>query len=506
MTSRARTARVILLSALMAVAAMPATAATAAQPGYFPSGPQANVPKTSLTGWQECYSGAYNSTTPLSGVLSACDGQYLMLAGSSVGSNTLTLLAAAPRADVLFDTAKNTTTAHQANGSGWYFENDFSWGFAPGGQAIQRAECDVTSGALRLCWATNYVEGEGGQPGGLNPGYRLGDVLDLYSATGANYTRHVYMEAGTTASATPTLLAFGPQIRSTITAAQTITIVNNTAAAMNMTDMTLGGTDPSDFYLGYTNCFRAVPAGSSCRASVAYAPQPKSGAPPSPDNRSATISFVSDVPTNSVTMTGTAVDPPPGPAGPTGPAGANGADGTDGADGADGATGPTGPAGPAGGPQGPPGPAGATGANGADGATGAAGPSGAPGPQGVPGAQGAPGPQGAQGEKGDRGPRGRSARSPKIRCNKSKKAKRTCRLIFPKRSWTATASATASYRVTRKNRFVAAGMGRLLRAKSSTLRMRPVSRLRAGRRYEVTIKGRDRAGRTVIVRTSVRMP
>ena len=112
-----------------------------------------------LSGWQECYAGPYNASTPLAAVLSSCDGAYLMLAGSPADSTTLSVLAAAPRADVLFDTGKDPDTPHNANGSGWYFENDFSWGFAPQGAAIFRDECDQLTGALRLCWQTNYVPG-----------------------------------------------------------------------------------------------------------------------------------------------------------------------------------------------------------------------------------------------------------------------------------------------------------------------------------------------------------
>ena len=80
-----------------------------------------------------------------------CDGSYLMLGGSPESSTTLSVLAAAPRADVLFDTG-HTNTPHNANGSGWYFATDWSWGFAPQGQSIQRAQCDAVTGALRLCW------------------------------------------------------------------------------------------------------------------------------------------------------------------------------------------------------------------------------------------------------------------------------------------------------------------------------------------------------------------
>ena len=177
---------------------------SAAQPSYFPSGPQTNVPISSLAGWQECFSGPYNATTPLAAVLSSCDGQYLMLAGSPANSTTLSVLAAAPRADVLFDTGTTTTARRRTtrNGTGWYFANNYSWGFAPQAPAIFRDECDQITGALRLCWQTNFVPDDPSNypVGGLNPGYRLGDIYDLNLSEGANYTRHIYEEVGNAAS------------------------------------------------------------------------------------------------------------------------------------------------------------------------------------------------------------------------------------------------------------------------------------------------------------------
>ncbi len=211
-----------ILIAFCLTAALPAGSALAAQPAYFPSGPQSSVAKSSLTGWQECYAGPYNVSTPLADILASCDGQYLMMAGSVAGSDTLSVLAAGARADVLFDTGKNQTTPHDANGVGWYYEDDYSWGFAPQGATIFRDECDQVTGALRLCWQTNYVPGDPNYPlGGLNPGYRLGNIFDLYDSSGAGYTRHVYEEAGNAASATPSLTTFAAQPMSTVSPAKT---------------------------------------------------------------------------------------------------------------------------------------------------------------------------------------------------------------------------------------------------------------------------------------------
>jgi hypothetical protein len=179
---------------LATVCLLATAAATAAPAGafYYPSGPQVNVDKSQLAGWQQCFSDTYaDNTSPLAGILSQCDKGVLLLAGGPTDSSTLTALAAAPRADVLFETGKSNNP-HDANGSGWYFNNDFSWGFAKQGDPIVRDSCDVEASAdgdpngpnpdLRLCWHTSG--------GFLDNGYRAGAVIDLNSSTA--YTRYVY--------------------------------------------------------------------------------------------------------------------------------------------------------------------------------------------------------------------------------------------------------------------------------------------------------------------------
>lgn len=81
----------------------------------------------------------------------------MMLAARATGSETLDLLAAAPSADVLFDTGQNHDVTHDANGAGWYFNDSYSWGFAKQGDAVAKSSCDVGSvnPELRLCWHTS---------------------------------------------------------------------------------------------------------------------------------------------------------------------------------------------------------------------------------------------------------------------------------------------------------------------------------------------------------------
>jgi hypothetical protein len=166
-----------------------AVAASPAQALYYPSGPQTFVDKSKLDGWQLCFSDKYNDDDSLDPLLASCNKDLLMLAGGPTDSQVLTVLAAAPRSDVLFDTG-HSSTPHDANGTGWYFARNWSWGFAKQGDVIDRNECDVaadqTPGAnpdLRLCWHTF------GPDGGLSSGYRAGAEVGLNTAL---FTRYVY--------------------------------------------------------------------------------------------------------------------------------------------------------------------------------------------------------------------------------------------------------------------------------------------------------------------------
>ena len=477
--------RKLLLIALAALASAPVSVAGAAQPGYFPSGPQTNVPVSSLSGWQECYSGPYNATTPMASVLSSCDGSYLMLGGSPESSTTLSVLAAAPRADVLFDTG-HTNTPHNANGSGWYFATDWSWGFAPQGQSIQRAQCDAVAGALRLCWHT-FPDPEDPinfPAGGLNPGYRLGDLTFIFQqGEGGDYTRHIYEEIGNSASLAPGLLVFATQPQSTISGAKDITITNYAASAMNMTDLTLTGTDPGDFQLGYTNCFRTIAVGRKLPRDrlVRPAAEARDAPEPRPADGHARHRLQRRLEHGLAARhrhrADRRPDRPPGTPGPTGPQGPQGSN-----------TGITGPAGP-------------TGASGTNGTAGSQGPAG---PRGSTGAPGPAGANGAQGPKGDKGDKGDPAPAFKIKCNKSKKAKKTCKLIFPAKAWTASAKASASYRLSRRQSVVAAGLGTVRRAKASTFHLNRRTTLRTGS-YVLTVRARDLRGHVLVLRGIVRV-
>lgn len=137
---------------------------------YWASGVQQNVTPATLVGWTQCFQDTYqDSNAQLSTILSQCDKPKLLMACKQQASATYTILAMAPRADVLFDCGQQNNCTHQANGVGWYYSTNWSWGFAPAGLPVARNSCDVEagSGQLRMCWHT------GGDF--INGGYRCGN-------------------------------------------------------------------------------------------------------------------------------------------------------------------------------------------------------------------------------------------------------------------------------------------------------------------------------------------
>ena len=73
--------------------------------------------------------------------------------------------------------------AKQSNGVGWYYNGNYSWGFAPEGDTINRNQCDVVDssfgvgidGDKRLCWHTLN--------NALNSGWRCGRADSLNSSS-----------------------------------------------------------------------------------------------------------------------------------------------------------------------------------------------------------------------------------------------------------------------------------------------------------------------------------
>ncbi len=151
---------------------------------YWATGVQQNVPVSQLVGWTQCFTDKYDGFSAIP--LAACSKANLLMGCYKTSDpSTLTLAAMAPRVDVLFDCGTTANCTKQSNGVGWYYDESWSWGFAPGGAPVNRNSCDFDSGVvispeLRMCWHT------GGNS--LNGGYRCGTTI----AFDSSWTRVVY--------------------------------------------------------------------------------------------------------------------------------------------------------------------------------------------------------------------------------------------------------------------------------------------------------------------------
>jgi hypothetical protein len=134
------------------------------------SGIATDLPVASLSGWTQCYTDTYADFRPMSDILAACSGNRLLLACRPTGSPVLQLAANAERPDVLFDCGTQADCVHAANGVGWYFSDQYSWGFAPENAPVNRNSCDFggADGDRRLCWHTGSSA--------INTGYRCGET------------------------------------------------------------------------------------------------------------------------------------------------------------------------------------------------------------------------------------------------------------------------------------------------------------------------------------------
>ncbi|MBK6294877.1 MAG: hypothetical protein IPF55_11740 [Rhodoferax sp.] len=165
--------------AMSAIAAVLLSTVSTSHATVLPFGPQNDVTLTQVSDWGFSTCSVVNASTsdessrPVA-MLSGCTGDYLMMAMRRVGSTTYDVLAAANYGDVLFESGTGDVT-HLANGSEWYFNDNFSWGFAGAGDVVQR---DTAISSLvgmnndRLSWHT---------ADNLSAGYRSGANLAVDS-------------------------------------------------------------------------------------------------------------------------------------------------------------------------------------------------------------------------------------------------------------------------------------------------------------------------------------
>ena len=172
---------------------------------YYPSGPTRNVSEQTLidNGWVKTYEQTYQTQILSDGVGLRPTGTYTILSGKAVGSSTISLLAAAPTADVFTQTTGNNTNL--VNGTYWYFVPTKNPSVSANGGAIGFANTSTVSlntadtsnldSPDRLSWHVNLTS----QAAGFNGGYRLGTTLELNGSTA--YLKQVWTWSGPTAPA-----------------------------------------------------------------------------------------------------------------------------------------------------------------------------------------------------------------------------------------------------------------------------------------------------------------
>jgi hypothetical protein len=106
------------------------------------------------------------------------------------------------------------------------------------------------------------------------------------------------------ATASPTTLAFGNQLKGTVSVVKTVTITNSGTAALHVGTPTIGGTNAGDFAISANGCTAAVAASATCTLSLTFTP-------PTTGSRIGTLQVPSDATngTQSVSLTGTGIAP-----------------------------------------------------------------------------------------------------------------------------------------------------------------------------------------------------
>jgi hypothetical protein len=159
---------------------------------YYPSGPTRDVSEQTLVnnGWVKTYEQTYATQILNDGTGLRPSGTYTILAGKSVGSNTISLLAAAPTADIFTQTTGNNTNL--VNGTYWYYVPTIniaggSIGFADTSTVIlNTADSSSMDSLYRLSWHINYTTGGAGS----NGGWRLGNITNLNDS--GDYLKQVW--------------------------------------------------------------------------------------------------------------------------------------------------------------------------------------------------------------------------------------------------------------------------------------------------------------------------
>jgi hypothetical protein len=104
------------------------------------------IPDTEQSSWFSCYQGTYDvelNSTVLAYILNQCYKDKLLLGCGPVDSDVLTLAAWGRRKDVLYDCGKQRDCVRMVDSVGWYYSDDYSWGFVRDGDSVNRMTCDT---------------------------------------------------------------------------------------------------------------------------------------------------------------------------------------------------------------------------------------------------------------------------------------------------------------------------------------------------------------------------
>ncbi|MES2535169.1 MAG: PEP-CTERM sorting domain-containing protein [Pseudomonadota bacterium] len=161
---------------------------------YLPSGPQTNVSLSTVLegGWTQCYAQTMSVGigSQAQNVLTGCNGDFLMMAGRQTGSDSFLVLAAADLDETIFNTGATSIT-HLANGSNWWFSNNWSWGFTAANDTVSNFSCDTSNSPTSMCLHTLDNVG----------GYRINSLTGLNGS--ADYEKVFFMASNADVSAVP---------------------------------------------------------------------------------------------------------------------------------------------------------------------------------------------------------------------------------------------------------------------------------------------------------------
>ncbi len=184
---------------------------------YYPSGIQQNVSEQTLrnNGWTLFYEQTYSTANTSTGSELRPGGQYVIVAGKSIGSSVLTTVAAAPTNSVFTSTTLNTPQL--LNGTYWYYTPTRSFGYSPT-NVINQASADITGCDIHEVIVVNACASD---PSRLswhllgNGGFRLGNAgwINDDGSGGNLFLKQVWTWNGPTANIRQTSnLTFGQSL------------------------------------------------------------------------------------------------------------------------------------------------------------------------------------------------------------------------------------------------------------------------------------------------------